>query len=337
MTTEPTSTRRFTGTGWATLAVALAVVPWTWFLLRDLTPVMDVAAVALPLVTLALACAAAVVAGITRSPWAAVAAGSLALFGLVTVLGPRVPAGGDVPVEPVRVTSANVYERNRNEASADALLDQDADVLVVIEGAPAINDGLEGAYPYLIQEGFLSVRSSYPARELASGAALNGARLLRVRIWGPSGPFVLYALHSLNPLYDAAFDAQLGFLADLLERVGHESQPVIVAGDFNMSDRSQGYRTVTASLTDAMRTGWARSTYASGPWQVLFLRIDYIFVTDSWCAANAVRFDVPGSDHEGVSTTVGPCPGTTIPEPAGSDTPPPPPTSPPEAGADPTA
>ncbi|MEX2275351.1 MAG: endonuclease/exonuclease/phosphatase family protein [Actinomycetota bacterium] len=333
MTTEPRPTTRFTGPGWVAPGVVLAAAPWTWFLLRDMTPIMDVAAVALPLMASAAGCAAAVVAGVRRSPLPTLVAASFAAFTLVAVLGPRVPIRDEAPVRPVRLASANVYERNRNEGSARALLDQGADVLVVIEGAPAIGDGLAGAYPYLIQEGFLSVRSSFPARELSSGAALNGARLLRVRIWGPSGPFVLYALHSLNPLYDAAFDAQLGFLQDLLGRIERESQPVVIAGDFNMSDRSQGYRLVTGSLNDAMRAGWARSTYSSGPWQVLFLRIDYIFTTPSWCAADAVRFDVPGSDHEGVATTIGPCPGVPIPEAPTTDTPPPPSSSSPSSSS----
>ncbi|MEX0754818.1 MAG: endonuclease/exonuclease/phosphatase family protein [Actinomycetota bacterium] len=292
----------------AAVCLALALVPWAWFAVRDLAPVMDVAAVLLPLVALGTACALAVASRWLHSGWATVAAGSVALFTIVVIVGPRMPLGSDPPLDPVRIAVANTYERNRDEASADSLVEEHADVLAVIEGAPAIVDGIGDAYAHVVDEGFLSVRTDLPMRELSAGAALNGARVLRVRIWGAAGPFVLYVVHSVNPLYNAAFDAQLGFLVDLLGRVEREVQPVVLAGDFNMSDRGQAYRTVASALHDATRTGWARSTYASGPWQVLFLRIDYVFTTPGWCSADAGVFSVPGSDHEGVVTSIGPCP-----------------------------
>jgi endonuclease/exonuclease/phosphatase (EEP) superfamily protein YafD len=84
---------------------------------------------------------------------------------------------------------------------------------------------------------------------------------------------------------------------------------VVLAGDFNMSDRSRGYRTLSDSFRDAMRAGTpAGSTYENGLWSALFLRIDHIFTTPAWCAVNSRRYPVPGSDHEGIEGLLGPCP-----------------------------
>jgi endonuclease/exonuclease/phosphatase (EEP) superfamily protein YafD len=59
-----------------------------------------------------------------------------------------------------------------------------------------------------------------------------------------------------------------------------------------------------------MRDGsFAGSTFEDGLWATLFLRIDHVFVPQTWCGADPTRFEIPGSDHRGISVTIGPCPG----------------------------
>jgi endonuclease/exonuclease/phosphatase (EEP) superfamily protein YafD len=112
----------------------------------------------------------------------------------------------------------------------------------------------------------------------------------------------------LNPLHETTFAAQRQLLVDLLQAIGAETTPVIVAGDLNLSDRSEGYRWLDDRFDDAMRTGWwAASTYRHGLWRALLLRIDHLFVPEDWCAVDAGTFRVPGSDHMAVEATVGPC------------------------------
>jgi hypothetical protein len=65
---------------------------------------------------------------------------------------------------------------------------------------------------------------------------------------------------------------------------------------------------MTSIFRDADRAGFAPDTYDFSFWRAVFLRIDYVFVERSWCTADSGRFEVPGSDHEGIATTVGPCP-----------------------------
>jgi endonuclease/exonuclease/phosphatase family metal-dependent hydrolase len=138
---------------------------------------------------------------------------------------------------------------------------------------------------------------------------LPRGRVLRAIVRAPSGPFVVYAVHALNPAYESTFAEQLDFIDRLRRAALAETMPVVIAGDFNMSDRQLGYRNMVASFRDASRAGWAADTYDHGVWRALLLRIDYLFVDPSWCAADSLRIAVPGSDHEAVEATVGPCPG----------------------------
>jgi endonuclease/exonuclease/phosphatase family metal-dependent hydrolase len=88
-----------------------------------------------------------------------------------------------------------------------------------------------------------------------------------------------------------------------------EAAPVVMAGDFNMSDRQLGYRRLTTDLRDAMTAaGWGHATFPDGIWAPLLMRIDHVFVPADWCAARSRTLDVPGSDHDGLEVEVGPCP-----------------------------
>lgn len=292
------------------VAIALAALPWAWFLVRDLTPVMDAVAVGLPVMA-AGALTLTVLAGAAfRRPLAIPVALSLVIFGVVTTLGPMSPRTGPLPSASVRLVSANVLGSNPSpERAEQTVLAQDADVLAVLENESPMRDLLEGRYPYEADRALLTVMSRYPMRRLTNGGELSKVELLRARIWGPDGPFILYVVHALNPLYEASLDDQLAFVEDLTAKAAQETRPVVLAGDFNMTDRGQGYRRMSEEFRDAMRTGWAEPTYVAGSWRLLFLRIDHVFESREWCAVDAARFDIPGSDHEGISTTVGPCPG----------------------------
>jgi endonuclease/exonuclease/phosphatase (EEP) superfamily protein YafD len=299
------------------IAVGLLVIlPWTWFLIRDRFSLMEGIAVGLPLLVLGGLLVAGVVGVILRTWLAIPIAFSVVVFGVVVIVAPRTPQAGPAPEFPVRVVAANVLEGNPHpQNAAAALVEQGAGVLAVVEGADAVRAELDAAYPHVVVRGTLTVHSRYAIRQLASGARLSGYRVLRARVWGPGGPFVLYAVHSLNPLYQASFSQQLSFLDALISRVGLERQPTVLLGDFNLTDRGQGYRRITLSLRDAMRASWAESTYEDGIWALLFLRIDHIFTSPRWCARDSLRFAIPGSDHAGVASSVGPCPGAEPTEP----------------------
>ena len=296
---------------WAA-ATAGAALPWSWFLVRDVGGRLEAVAVALPVLVLVALVVTAVIAALLRERLIVPALVSLAAFGLAAILGPRLPNSGPPPDVPVRLVTANVFFDNTQPAEAmETLLASDADVEVAVETSPEFRDLLEArdlAHPYAVQDDQLVVRSRYPVTAMTDPPDVPARRILRVTVEAPSGPFVLYAVHALNPLSESTFADQLDWVDRLRASAGRETTPVVIAGDFNMSDRQLGYRRLTADLRDAVTSaGWGHSTYPHGIWGPLLLRIDHVFVSPEWCSARARTFELPGSDHDGLEVDVGPC------------------------------
>jgi endonuclease/exonuclease/phosphatase (EEP) superfamily protein YafD len=198
------------------------------------------------------------------------------------------------------------------ELDRAAALAADADVAVAIETSPEFRDLLamaDGVHPYASVDAHLVVRSSFPVAAMPDPAGVPARRVLRVRVDAPATPFVLYAVHALNPLSESTFAGQLAWVDRLRASAAAETMPVVMAGDFNMTDRQLGYRRMTGDLRDAViSAGWGHTTYPHGIWVPLLLRIDHVFLTPTWCSARSRTFDVPGSDHDAVQVDVGPCP-----------------------------
>lgn len=297
---------------WAAAAVG-AALPWTWFALRELGGRIEAVAVAVPLVVLAALVVLVSIAVARRELRVLPAAASVAILGVVTIVGPRLPHVGPPPVSPIRLVTANVYADNPTPGGAvDAMIAAGADVEVAVETSPAFRTLIEqrdAGHPYLAVDDQLVVRSRFPVAAMTDPPGVPARPILRVTIEGPAGPFVLYAVHALNPLSESTFASQLVWVARLRAAAERETLPVVMAGDFNMSDRQLGYRRLTTDMRDAITAaGWGHSTYTDGIWAPLLLRIDHVFVPEDWCAAGARTLDVPGSDHGGLEVDVGPCP-----------------------------
>jgi vancomycin resistance protein VanJ len=90
----------------------------------------------------------------------------------------------------------------------------------------------------------------------------------------------------------------------LLEELDGLEQTVVVLGDFNMTDQSEGYRRLTRRLGDAHReAGWGFGhTFPDGevrsiPTPFPLVRIDYIFHSWDLVAEKAYVGDNGGPDH----------------------------------------
>ncbi len=102
-------------------------------------------------------------------------------------------------------------------------------------------------------------------------------------------------------------------LRAIVARVKTIATPLIVLGDFNLSDRDATYRLLGGMLNDVYReAGWGLSnTFPSrgdfdgwpsqgGGIDLLYLpvvRLDYVFTSAGWIPTGAQVVDVPGSDH----------------------------------------
>ncbi len=96
-------------------------------------------------------------------------------------------------------------------------------------------------------------------------------------------------------------------IQDLVERIQQETLPVIVAGDFNMTDESQDYYSVQKVLQDAfLKSGfgfgftWPRGFFAKKINLNLtypVCRIDYIWHSKHWGAKSSSVLEATESDH----------------------------------------
>jgi vancomycin resistance protein VanJ len=111
------------------------------------------------------------------------------------------------------------------------------------------------------------------------------------------------------PVYN--YDKRSAEIQDLVQRVERETLPVIVAGDFNMTDETQDYDRVQKVMQDAFRkSGWGFGfTWPQG-WELKLLvkrsnwrlnypvcRIDYIWYSKHWGAKSSSVLEATESDH----------------------------------------
>ena len=175
--------------------------------------------------------------------------------------------------------------------------------------------GVPHRAPADLQQPGVPVTLSGPAARPSGGLA-ETAPGPPLEVDAPAGRVVVYVTHLVRPHLGprgivrirSKMAAQRRERDALLASARAETAPVILAGDFNTSDRSRGYRRITGRFRDAGRSGPGGPTYVAGPYRTLLLRIDYVFVPRDWCSADPERFDLRGSDHRGVAVDVGPCP-----------------------------
>jgi endonuclease/exonuclease/phosphatase (EEP) superfamily protein YafD len=299
--------------------VLAAVAPWSWYLLRDHWVFMEPMAVLLPAfvaVATALGVGAALV--LHRRSLLALAAG-WALFGAVTVLLPWTPAGTDAPAQGVRVVVANVLHDNPEpQQVVDDILGSDPDIAVVPEASLQVHRRLAERYPTALRTEVpgpgMGVYTRLPATQLPPiPGLLEDGRFERLRIEGPDGPFVLYALHLPRPWFKTEESSQVrpGAHDALIDRfraaMAAEDLPVVIAGDLNLTDRGRSYRKLLEGRRDAMRAGWGGPTEIKLLFRPLFLTIDHVLVPDDWCAADTHRLHLAASDHRGIRASIGPC------------------------------
>lgn len=307
--TLPRARRRST----LVLGAVLVAAPWLWFAVRDHDgEIADTIAVGLPLVAVVLPLLLVALAVWRRRLLPLFVAMSVFAACIVAIVAPRLTQPSPAPTTPIRIATANVFDENPTpDATIAALVARQVDVLATVEMGPDFWTAMDGVtgLPYAIEYGEIGVHARWPI-ELLGPEGMPRTRILRIGVDAPGTPFVLYVAHALNPLHDySTFADQQALARMIVANASRERRPVVIVGDFNTSDRAVAYRIFDGSLRDAMRAGgFAPSTYFGGLWPLLLLRIDHVFVSPSWCAADPSSFDMPGSDHHGIQVTVGPCP-----------------------------
>ncbi len=107
-------------------------------------------------------------------------------------------------------------------------------------------------------------------------------------------------------------------IADLVQRLQKEQDPVILAGDLNMTDQSQDYANLRGVMRDTFaESGWGFGFTWPDGWDFNFLlpnsniilkyplvRVDYIWHSQEWFSTKTEVLPTTGSDHLPLVTQV---------------------------------
>jgi endonuclease/exonuclease/phosphatase (EEP) superfamily protein YafD len=223
-------------------------------------------------------------------------------------LGPYLWPGAEVAVDGSGITllAANVQARND---APDRLLELVAktrpDLLLLVEFTPrwgAHIAALDAQYPYQIRvprtDNFgIALLSRHPfaaARELQLGATIA----IDAVVEGPGGTLRLLGVHLMPPVTAAGArerNAQLAALAALAES---RHEPLLIAGDFNLSPYSPHFVALLerARLSDARAGRGLDFTWPSF-FPPLGIPIDHCLVSEDLVVAEYRRLQRVGSDH----------------------------------------
>lgn len=239
------------------------------------------------------------------------------------LLVPRAAPEGDVAL---RVMTANLLFENSDLASlVAALREHRPDVVAFQELGRPIAEGLVadlGAdYPYraLYPEDTplgTGILSRHPLR-VAPAPSMGrdpcfcqqvsidlGGRTVTVVNVHPRPPEIEYGRLGRFPI-PVWFRAgeQEPALQAALERGRSAGEPLLMIGDFNVSDRQPTYRFVREQLHDTYREAgpglgytFPVAEFEDAP-AVPLIRVDYVFHDDAWAARAARTYALPGSDH----------------------------------------
>lgn len=201
--------------------------------------------------------------------------------------------------------------------AAQALLEADADVMVMVELDTPLYDSMvrattPGDYPYRsertdlgsesigvwsrlpIQAGGLVLVDDRPTIDLALDVDGDSVRVLAVHPYPPTRNAVGWSKQ----------------LRTIGERAADSTLPTIVLGDFNGSRWHPSFRALLATglrdSQEALGHGWGVSWPTdSGIMPPPFVRIDHALFGDGMTPLAIADLDAPGSDHKGFVVTFG--------------------------------
>lgn len=160
------------------------------------------------------------------------------------------PTSSTSSVPAMRLLLSNVHSFRPDLDEVMALIETaDPDVVILLEMIPAHwrqVQALETEYPYLFNEPLMTgtaVFSRVPLKELQPQLFLNGGRIdVLLRLQWQEQPLTIVATHARAATSLVKVNQRNAHLRDLAAFVAAEPDPIIVAGDLNVSPWSVYFR-----------------------------------------------------------------------------------------------
>ncbi len=230
--------------------------------------------------------------------------------------------------ESLRLMTFNLgWHRGDPDALKDIIVEQDPDILVLEELTQAtqtmFETDLAAMFPYQILND-PGLVSKYPIEEITQDKLESENRgFLRAVIDWNSNDIVVYAIHPFPPglmwfrgtniPWGVHDEPTLQYISKIASMAMQETLPVLLMGDFNISDQSWAYSGITDTFTDSYRqAGWGMGfTFPNGAQfgditlPGSYTRLDYIFHSEAFCTVDAWRTCGGGSDHCAMSAELG--------------------------------
>jgi vancomycin resistance protein VanJ len=261
--------------------------------------------------------AAMIPAALSRRVWLMSALALPALVIAFQYLPLFLPGAGRPPGNyfPLKVMSFNVWSENRSLAPVAKLIqEENPDILLLQEINPeqmlelrrflagpsgAGEPKLNFVYaPHLLQ----AVASPYPVTQLMANR--KKGKMQEVRVMTPAGEIEVFNVHPLRGNWKRRHRQMATLLHEDILSAG---KPVILAGDFNTTDKSETYQLLSRYLRNAhWEAGWGFGfSYPADlhAWQKYLpawplVRIDHIFYSPQFSAISAKTLSTSaGSDH----------------------------------------
>ena len=268
--------------------LATAVLIGMWLLLGESNDIVNIFVNTLPVALLPAPILLVLVLLIRRWKVALMLLAALAMLG--GLYGSTLfPEGATLILRGIEVDvlTYNVQRRNLDYASIERILrEQDADIVALQEVTPQLIEYLDAnlsdLYPYQVAsvtrrtEHTQMILSRWDISSSGQREVMRGV----VDVDNTGVELVVYSVQLSNPLNDTGDGFDDSSRAQQAELVRHlaadEEEPVLILGDFNMTDATQEYRDFTTIYTDVYRRT-TRGFGATFPnWQYEYPELDFL-------------------------------------------------------------
>ncbi|MGC9525490.1 MAG: endonuclease/exonuclease/phosphatase family protein [Limnospira sp.] len=246
------------------------------------------------------------------------------------------PATDPIPSQPLTIVTLNAsWHKTTPDRLVDFVTREDPDFVFLQEGVvPHVREAfpkLKTTHPYQVGKPPVAILSKYPLRS-HQNIHLAGLQETQQRAIATvdGRKIILYNIQTISPwirpqkigpffsIPSYEFSARTAQVEDLIDRIRRETQPVIVAGDFNFTEQSQDYHKLTRYIDDCFREsgfgfgytwphGWDLSLAhpnLSGKLNFPLFRIDYIWHSSQFRSRQTQVLSSTGSDHLPLRTTL---------------------------------